>query len=93
MTSCSALQQKLSIIKHEYTLGEVQPLSLPVSLTPMYLGAYDTRFRFNGICVLNCRVGGRGDLELPGEAGHDVDGVGASDTHGTHAQACNGHRG
>ena len=67
------------------TLGDVQPLSLPVSLTPMYLGACKG--------IHSCGFGGRGvgecqHLELPGKTRHDVDGIGASNTDSAHTQAC-----
>ena len=71
------------------TFGEVQPLSLPVSLTPMYLGAWRYGAEFGctgdrgweGLVVLGCC-----HLELPGKAGHDVDGISAAHTNSTHAE-------
>ena len=39
------------------TVGEVQPLSLPVSLTPMYLGAWRYGSEFGGFDANETGVG------------------------------------
>ena len=41
ITACFTLH---AVSKLKHTFGEVQPLSLPVSFTPMYFGACGSRF-------------------------------------------------